>query len=453
MSQSSQNDVILSGPVIATFMQFALPSILGLLAITTASIVDGIFVGHFVSSDGLAAINLLIPYLSLVFGLALMLAIGGAVRCGHFLGQTLTEKASAVFSKCLIVVLLVGLSFMLLSWCLDQTILGWLGTPEGLMPMIVPYFHIISAVLVVQIFTMVLYYFVRQDNGQKLATTALTTGALMNIILDALFIIHFEMGLLGAAWATAIAQTVQLFILLRYFLRQQRQLHWNKPDNWSEMKQVSFNGLSEFINEISGGLVILVLNWLLVIRLGVDGIAAFAVINYLIFVSLMLYYGIADALHLLVSHNHGAGNAERIRQFVNTALSTVFMLSLGLTLLLLLKPQWLTQLFLDEASASTIQLSIQFIQLVWPLFLVNGINVMLSIYLTAMQKPKPSMLIALSRGFILPVGLLAVFALLWNTPEFLLALPLSEWLAFCLAAYLFKRFHPEKILVTKQKSS
>lgn len=453
MTQSSQNDEILSGPVIATFMQFALPSILGLLAITTASIVDGIFVGHFVSSDGLAAINLLIPYLSLVFGLALLLAIGGAVRCGHFLGQALTEKASAVFSKCLIVVLLIGLSFMLLSWCLDETILGLLGTPEGLMPMIVPYFHIISAVLVVQIFTMVLYYFVRQDNGQKLATTALTTGALMNIILDALFIIHFEMGLLGAAWATAIAQTIQLFILLLYFLRQQRQLHWNKPDNWSEMKQVSFNGLSEFINEISGGLVILVLNWLLVIRLGIDGIAAFSVINYLIFVSLMLYYGIADALHLLVSHNHGAGNAERIRQFVNMALSTVFMLSLGLTLLLLLKPQWLTQLFLDEASASTIQLSIQFIELVWPLFLVNGINVMLSIYLTAMQKPKPSMLIALSRGFILPVGLLAVFALLWKTPEFLLALPLSEWLAFCLAAYLFKRFHPEKIIVKKQKSS
>lgn len=157
MSASSPNSLILSGPVITTFLRFALPSMLGLLAITTASIVDGIFVGHYVSSDGLAAINLLLPYLSLIFGLALMIAIGGAVRCGHFLGRGDTEQASAVFGKCLVAVLVVGFSFMFLSWWLDLTLLRWLGTPESLIALILPYFHIISCVLIVQIFTMVLY--------------------------------------------------------------------------------------------------------------------------------------------------------------------------------------------------------------------------------------------------------------------------------------------------------
>ncbi len=446
MSDTTENGLIQSGPILSTFSRFALPSILGLLAITTASIVDGIFVGHFVNSDGLAAINLLIPYLTIVFGFALMIAIGGAVRCGHYLGQAMAEQASSVLSKCLAAVLMVGISFMLLSWWQDQTILRLLGTPNSLLPLILPYFHVIAAVLVIQIFTMVLYYFVRQDNGQKLGTTALVTGALMNIVLDALFIGYFNMGLVGAAWATAIAQTVQLVILISYFLRQQRLLYWSWPGDWAELKHISFNGLSECINEISGGLVILVLNWLLITQLDVDGIAAFAVINYMIFVSLMLYYGIADALHLLVSHNHGAGKPQRITQFLFTAIAMVLLISLGMTLVLLLCPESLTQLFLNEAAQGTAELSVHFAQLVWPLFLINGVNVILSIYLTAMQKPKPSMLIALSRGLILPVGLLLLFTFILSSPLFLVALPLAEWLTFSLAAALCWRYRPTKLI-------
>ncbi|WP_297808643.1 MATE family efflux transporter [uncultured Methylophaga sp.] len=449
MSEQTLDNPILTGPVISTFLRFALPSILGLLAITTASIVDGMFVGHFVSSDGLAAINLLLPYLTLIFGLALMIAIGGAVRCGHFLGQGMKEAASAVLSKCLVAVLVVGLFFMLLAWWLDQQILGLLGTPDSLVPLIMPYFHILSAVLVVQIFTMVLYYFVRQDHGQRLATTALVTGALLNILLDAWFIIVLDWGLVGAAWATAIAQGLQLVILMSFFARSQRQLHWSWPRQWAEFKHISVNGLSECINEISGGVVILVLNWLLVTQMDVDGIAAFAVINYLIFVSLMLYYGIADALHLLVSHNHGAGNAQRILQFVFTGIAMVLLISLGLTLMLLFSPQWLTSLFLDETSAATRDLSSQFIGLVWPLFLINGVNVILSIYLTAMQKPKPSMLIAMSRGLVLPVGLLFLLSSMLASPLFLIAMPLTEWLTFILATSLFWHFRPSRIIVAR----
>lgn len=442
MSSATPNALILNGPIITTFLRFALPSILGLLAITTAIIVDAIFVGRFVSSDGLAAINLLIPYLSLIFGLALMLAIGGAVRCGHFLGRGESDLASAVFSKCMVAVLLIGLGFMLLSLALDDIILGWLGTPEMLSSLILPYFHIISAVVVVQIFTMVLYYFIRQDNGQRLATSALVIGALMNIALDALFIIHFEMGLTGAAMATAISQGLQLLILLCFFTRRQRLLSWSWPNQWRELKQISFNGLSECINEISGGLVILVINWTLVMQLNVDGIAAFAVINYLIFVSLMLYYGIADALHLLVSHNHGAANPQRILQFVTAASGMVLLISLALVMLLLVSPQWLTALFLSDSSAASRQLSMTFISLVWPLFLINGLNVILSIYLTAMQKPRPSMLIALSRGLVLPVGLLLLLSWLLTPPRFLIALPIAEWLTFLLAVWLFYRHSP-----------
>jgi putative MATE family efflux protein len=443
MQQDKTENIILTGPAISTFIRYAFPSVLGLLAITTASIVDGIFVGHFVSAEGLAAINLLIPFFSLIFGVALMLSIGGAVQGGHYLGQGQVHAASAIFSKCLISIFIIGIGFMSLSLLTDRWLLKLLGTPDELMPLILPYFHIICVVLVVQIFTMVLYYFIRLDNRQTLATAALVTGAITNIVLDALFIIVFDMGLTGAAWATAIAQTMQLFIMSTFFLSQQRQLYFTRQlGQWSELGRIALNGLSEFINEISGGLVILLLNWLLVLSHGVTGIAAFAVINYLIFVSLMLYYGIADALHLLVSHNHGAGHTRRIQQFVNVAISMVMILGLMLTLALLIWPQWLTGLFLHEASQQTRNISAQFIAIVWPLFLVNGLNVTLSVYLTAMQKPLPSMLVAVSRGLLLPIGLLLLLSLWLPDQQFLLALPLAEWLTFILACVLYWQFKP-----------
>lgn len=442
----TMDKAVLTGPIIKTFLSYAIPSILGLLAITTASIVDGIFVGQFVSAQGLAAINLLIPYLSLIFGLALMFSIGGAVRAGYYIGQKRFQSASDVFSQCLLIIVVIGLGFLLFSWLFTDAILLFLGTPASILTLIRPYFLIISAVLLIQISTMVMYYFIRQDNAQTLASVALISGAIINIILDAVFIIVFEWGLKGAAAATAIAQTIQLIMLSRYFLRSQKKLTFSFiQHNKSEIKPVMFNGGSEFINEISGGLVILVLNWILVSRLDVEGIAAFAVINYLIFISLMLYYGISDALHLVVSQNHGARNTRRISQFMLTAIIGILCISISVTLCLLYFPEHISSLFLDKTAEHTMQLSKHFISLLWPLFLINGVNVILSIYLTAIQKPIPSMAIALSRGLFLPIVLLLVLSWLLPEPEFLIALPLSEWLTFLLAILLFIRYRPIKL--------
>lgn len=441
------NNDILTGPIISTFIRYVIPSVLGLLAITTASIVDGIFVGQFVSTDGLAAITLLIPFFTLAFAIALMLCIGGAVRAGSYFGQGKTDAASAVFSKCLITVLIVGLLLMSFSLLLDQQILSLLGAPDLLRTLVLPYYHILCVVLVIQTTSMVLYYFIRLDNRLKLATFALITGALINIVLNAIFIIVLEMGLTGAAWATLIAQLAQLLILSSYFLSKHRRLTLIlRPGNWSEINKVAYNGLSEFVNELSAGAVILLLNWLLVVYQGVSGLAAFAVINYMIFVSLMLYYGIADALHLLISQNHGAANTKRIGDFVLTALTLVFIISMLLISMLLLCPQWLIQLFLHSEAAESQQLSAYFIQLVWPLFAANGLNVTISIYLTAVQKPLPSMCLALSRGLILPVGLLLLLSVWLPEQQFLIALPIAEWLTFILALLLCWRFSPSKII-------
>lgn len=450
MTQAS-SDRILSGAIVPTFFYFVIPSIAALLALTTANLVDGLFIGNFVGADALAAINFLIPYLALVFGLALMLAIGGSVRAGKALGEKNPQAASAIFSKCVMTVGVFALVMASVNLLFSRWIFTALGAPESLHPLMRDYFHIIACFLPAQLLSVVLYYFIRADGKPVMATVALTSGALGNMLLDALFIGYFQWGIAGAAWATGMSQLVQLGILFRYFWLPARRLQFRfRQTQWVDVAHAAFNGISEFVNEISGGLVILVVNWLLVTRIGVEGVSAFTVINYCLFASLMIFYGIADAMQLLVAQNFGARQVQRMRQFMLT--STVAILVFGVLLISVLlgwRAHWVGW-FVSAQDTAVITLAADFILVVWPIFLVNGLNVLLSSYLTAIHQPAASAVIALLRSLILPVSVLMV--LFWWLPGYplLMALPLAEWLTFVVALALFLRFKPAVLFASEQ---
>ena len=451
MADGAQNRV-LQGRIVPTFFYYVVPSTVGLVAITTANLVDGMFVGNSVGSDALASITLMVPYFTLLIAIALMLAIGGSVRAGLYVGRGDITAASAVFSQVLLVTLAVNLIFALASVGFEDELLAILNAPERVQPLMLEYFGVIRWVLVIQLLTMVLYYFVRADGHPILATGALVCGAAINIALDAWFVYHLQWGLRGAAYATAIAQGVQFLVLSRYFLSRDRtlQLFW-PGGKWREVLHAAYNGVSEFINEMSVGLIFLLLNGLLIARMGVDGVAAFSVVNYFIFLSVMLCYGIADALHLLVSQNHGAQQHERVRRFLYTALINAACLGAILIVALLNWQQALIDWFLDSDAAEIGHTATQLLLLIWPLFLVNGANIVFGSYLTALQKPRPSALIALSRNLMLPASLLVVFFYLlqhWQPRllaidgAFLVALPLAEWCTFALAVALYFQHNP-----------
>ncbi|MFW5824405.1 MAG: MATE family efflux transporter [Marinobacter sp.] len=445
---SGRPDPILHGPCWPVFFRYALPSVAGLLALTTANIVDGLFIGNYAGADALAALTLLIPWFTFLFGMALALAIGGTVRAGRYLGEGRVEAASAIFSKCLIGSFAIALAGALLCLPFHEGLYRLLGAPQALFPRMSEYFLIIIWVLVIQLVTVVLYYFIRVDGHPGLATTALVIGAGANILLDALLVAWLDYGLRGAAIATGIAQALQLGILMAYFRSPRRRLRFRlRQQNWRELWQAAMNGVSEWINELSVGLVMLLMNWLLMTSQGVAGVAAFTVVNYLIFLSLMVFYGICDALHVLLSHNLGAGNGARIRSFMGRGLTVILGLGILLVLLTWFQGPALVRLFLDTSEdAATAVLANRFLDILWPLFLINGVNVLLSVYLTAMHQPLPSALVALSRSLLMPALLLVTIAEFAPQWPLLVALPLAEWLTFGLALALFLRFRPGRLV-------
>lgn len=431
------------GPVVFTFFRFVIPSVFSLLAISTASVVDGFFVGNYLGTEALAAVNLLIPYFSLLFGIALMLAVGGSVKAGILIGRKEFSRASEIFSKTLICVFALNIVAIPLGLVFSEQLFTALGATPELFSLMQSYFNILCVSMLVQLCTLVLYYFVRADNYPEMGMRALMCGALVNIVLDAVFIYVFEWGIRGAAWATLLAQCTQLVLILRYFVARDRHLALLVPlRNWSELLRTAYNGFSEFINEISIGVVILVIHWIVNRQSGVDGVAAFSVINYMIYISLMVYYGIVDAMHGLLSQNFGAGLTWRVVKFMNLAGASIAVLSAFIVIVCFVWQNEIVEFFLEEDAAHARSMAENFIRIVWPLFLFNGFNVLICSYLTSAQKALHSSVLALSRSFVLPLFLAVLLDWVFSGSAFIYALPLAEGITFIIAVVFVLQFRP-----------
>lgn len=431
------------GPVVLTFFRFVIPSVFSLLAISTASVVDGFFVGNYLGTDALAAVNLLMPYFSLLFGFALMLAVGGSVKAGILIGRKEFSRASEIFSKTLICVFVLNTAAIPLGLLFSEQLFVALGATPELFPLMQSYFNILCVSMLVQLCTLVLYYFIRADNYPTTGMRALLCGAAVNIVLDALFIYVFEWGIQGAALATLLSQCVQLAIIVRYFWARDRHLSLLRPrGGWSELVRTAYNGFSEFINEISIGFVILAIHWIVNRQHGTDGIAAFSVINYLIYISLMVYYGIVDAMHGLLSQNFGAGLTRRVVKFMNLASGSIAVLGAAIVLCCFVWQSAIVEFFLEDTAAQAKGLAENFIRIVWPLFLFNGFNVLICSYLTSAEKAKHSSILALSRSFALPLLLAVTLDFIFSGNAFIYALPLGEGITFILAVVFILQFRP-----------
>ncbi len=441
----------ITGDVVPVFFHYALPSVIGMLAATSAGLIDGIFIGNFVGSSALAAVNISMPAFYLFAAVVFMLAVGGSVMCGKFLGEQDPEAASSIFSKTLYAAFAVSGLVAAVSLFFLEELVSLLGANQDLHQMVRDYMQIILWAAPLLIIGLTLDYFVRVDGRPVLASVALVTFAASNIALDWLLIVHWGWGIKGAAWATALAEGVILIILASLLFSKKCSLklvsvplRWR--NGWDSVFQAAYNGFSEFANEMSLALITLLFNWVMITRLGVEGVAAFTIISYLLMIGIEVCYGISESVQPAVSKNLGARQPGRIVQFTVTAVISSFLVGLLVSALFVLQPDVLISIFLKEGESSTEAIALSFIALFWPAFLFNGVNITLASYFTAMHKPLQSAAIAVSRSLIFPaMGLLLLPRWLGDAGIFL-TVPVAEALTFGVAVMLVIKNRPAEIV-------
>ena len=254
-------------------------------------------------------------------------------------------------------------------------------------------------------------------------------------------------GIEGAAWASAVAEMSIFVILVTHLFSPQCSIRLVRVSRgWGDVLTAAFNGFSEFTNELSIGVIILLFNWVMITRLGVAGVAAYTIIGYLVMIGLEVCYGISESLQPTVSKNLGAREPGRISQFMFIAVVSAFMVGLAVSALFVLAPVWLISLFLGEGEAETVSIALEFIALFWPAFLFNGMNITLASYFTAMHKPLQSAAIAVSRSLVLPVAGLLILPIWFGDRGVYLTIPVAEALTFVLALILAGKYRPAKII-------
>ena len=448
MNKTASKYSPITGNVRSVFWHYSIPEIVGLLALSSASLVDSIFLGNYVGAEALATVNLSIPALTLFFAIAMLIAVGGSVVCGKYLGEKKQQQANEVFSTTMLVGLMSAFLLLFIGVVFLEQIVSGLGAIDQLLSELLNlYLGILMWFTPFFVLEIVTFYFVRLDGRPKLASGAFVVGSAVNVVLDWLFIVYFNWGMMGAAYATGISAVVTCSILLPYFFMRGSCLKFGKfITDWVILLKAYINGLSEFVNEASVGVTTLIFNWVMITRMGMEGVAALTIMNNIWMLGLYISIGMCDGLQPIISQNFGAQNHQRIVEFLRIAAFSVLGVGVLMIASMLLFPDTLISIFLESDEDRTRQIASHFMLFLWPVFLFIGLNILLSVYFTSMQKPVQSIFIALSRSFVFPAAGLLLLPLWLGDVGMYLALPVAEGLTFVMAVLFFMKSKPIDII-------
>lgn len=437
----------LYGNVTAEFLRFVLPSVFGLLAVSSAGVIDAIYIGNFVGPIALASVNLSMPLIALVFGVIIMISLGGAVEAGKFVGENNKDAASNTFTKTGIALTVVMVVFSVVTLALPERIVTLFGARGETVALSAEYVRVIAWFFPAFGYAVYMFQFLRVDGRPGLSFVAMIFMTVVNIVLDYVLIAWFGWGLTGAALATGLSFASSMLLAMALYVGPRATLKIVKPyGSWLEVVRASYNGFSEFVNEASSGLILLLFNWILMTQIGALGVAAFSVVDYIVYFGILVFYGVSEGTVPLISINRGGQKPERIVRFATMGASLNVFIGLSVIACLLIWPTSLIRVFLKDDEPEIVSLSVSIILVMWPMFLFNGANIAISAYFTGMQCARQSATIALFRSLVLPVVLIFVFWQMFGFMGGFYALPVSEALTFAVAMYLLKSRHPSQLI-------
>ncbi|CCN80590.1 putative Multi antimicrobial extrusion protein MatE [Vibrio nigripulchritudo SFn27] len=343
-----------SQSVSRTFWRYAIPSILAMVVNGLYLVIDGIFVGHYVGSDGLAGINMVIPVVAIITGIGVLIGMGGGSIVSQFRGEGKLTDADHTLKTGLWMILVTGVlgSLFLYSvsgWALE--IQGAYGDPKQFATECLNIFTIGVSLTIA---SSALPMLVRNDDSPNISTAFILIGALTNIALDYLFLAHLGMGLKGAAIATLIAQAVTTLLSLGYFLSKYSEANvFGGQFKWKLVWRTTELGASTLVMFVYFGFVMALHNKLFMYYGDSTHVAAFAIVGYIASIYYYFTEGTANGMQPPVSFYFGAKQFSKIKDTVKLALSVSVGLGIVVTILLNIFPEAAISLFTTENPALT----------------------------------------------------------------------------------------------------
>ena len=299
-------------PTHKVLTRLALPATAGLVINALYNIVDSVFVGRFVGTEGLAAVGLNFPLQIFLVSMGILVGVGSAAQISRRLGAGQTGDASRAFGSATTLILIIGGLIMLLGILLVNPVTRVLGASGEMLPLARQYFSIIVLGAPLLIANQALNNIVYSEGAGAVGFFALAFSSLMNIALDWMFIGRLGMGIPGAAWATIISQGAATVLIIGYFASPKSQLPLRICICWDDMKETLRVGFSAAIRTTSIVFLSLVVNRAAFRAEGDVGIAVASVVFRIVSFVILPAFGINQAFLPIVAFNYGAGKFDRM---------------------------------------------------------------------------------------------------------------------------------------------
>ncbi len=436
---------LLSAQPLKLFARYVSLNVASMLGLSLYILADTYFIANGVGSEGLTALNLVLPIYSAINGLGLMLGMGGATLYSLLLGGGDLEKGGRVFTRTAMATAVFAVFLVGAGVPSAYPLAELLGGTGQVLDYAGQYLQVIFAFSPAFLTNNLLVCFVRNDGNPNLSMAAMLIGSLSNIVLDYVLVFPLGMGMFGAALATGLAPVLGITVCSFHFLRGHSRFKFTRGGlQAGEVKKVFSLGLPSLVNELSSGLVILAFNFVILSITGNTGVAAYGIVANLALIAIAVFTGVAQGMQPLLSVYHGAGKKRRIRSVLRYGILTALILGGLFYLIGFLFPDPIIAAFNRDGGPILAATAKEGILLYFISFLPAGINLVFVSFFSSVARPAPSFFLSISRGFLFVLPFLFTLPAFWGLTGVWWCVPLAETLTFAAGLVLLLRYRKKE---------
>ncbi len=427
-------------PIKPLYFEYLLAAFGSALVGAVYTLVDMAVIGQYAGPTGTAAIALVMPVWSFICSLGILTGIGGSVLYSNAKGESGVRKSNSMFTAAMVATAGLAVVVWLLMIFCDKQLLHLLGSEGELMEIGLTYLKPLKAAIPVFIFSQMLAAFLRNDNDPGLATFAVVFTSILNIVGDYLLTFTFDMGVYGAALATALSNLISVGIMLTHFLKKKNTLRFVKPERLLHTcGQIFSIGFSVFFVDLAMGIMTMLYNRRILQLLNNDALSVFGAIASLTTVVQCCSYSIGQAAQPILSANFGAGKMDRVRKVLKYGIVTSVIFGAFWMVVTLALPTTIVKLFMD-ATDSVLAIAPAILRKYGIGYLFAPFTLFATYYFQSILKARISLGISLSRGLIIAGVMLYVLPVVFGADSLWFAMPVAEISVAVVTAILMWKF-------------
>lgn len=442
MNNSKEMNPLATQPVGKLMIKFAIPAILSGVISSLYNIVDQIFIGQSVGMLGNAATNVAFPLIIFCTGISLLLGIGTAANFSLSMGEGKQERAGNFAGTGISVLVLAGILIMIAGFIFMDPLIRMFGATADAYNYALQYVGITMFGLPFYVIACGGTHLIRADQSPKYAMVSIMAGAVLNLILDPLFIFGFDMGIAGAAYATVIGQVVSGVMTLGYFTRFKTVKITRKilRPQLGLLGHICALGIAPCVNQLSMMVVQIALNNVLThygsqSHYGPDiPLACVGVITKVNSILIMIMVGLAQGAQPIVGFNYGAKNYSRVKETLKKNIIAVVLISFVAFLSFQIFPVQITSIF-GNGSKEYYDFASQYFRIFLLFTFINGLQPIAANFFTSIGKATKGLTVSVTRQLVFLLPLILILPMIFGIDGVLYAGPIADFVAFLLTIF------------------